>query len=110
MRGALPHRPDEASFCETGVEGEWRRPARQLKADATPTDLRRHGLHIRMADTEDDDRTTRADDERDLARPIQGVRADPGTGEAGAWSGRLGAGGQEQGERDGEQENPQAIS
>ena len=106
----MPHRPDEASLRETGVEGEWRRPARQLEADATPIDLRRHGLQIRMADTEDDDRATCADDERDLARPIQGVRADPGTGEAGVGPGRLGAGGQEQGERDGEQENLQAIS
>jgi hypothetical protein len=59
----LPHCPDEASLCETGVEGKWRRPARQLEADATPVDLCRHGLQIRMADTKDSDRALGADNE-----------------------------------------------
>ena len=84
VRRPLPHGPDEPPVREAGLEGERRRPTRQLEADAPAGNLRRHGLHVRVADAEGDDRATAADDERDLARPAQRVGADPRTGRPGA--------------------------
>ena len=99
-RGPLPHRPEEAAIREPSVEGERRRPARQLKADALARDPRRDGLHVRMAHTEGNDRATAGDGDRNLARPVQRVGAGPGTRQLGV--GCLGGGAQSQDEWNGD--------
>jgi hypothetical protein len=111
VRAPLPHRPEESSIRDAGLEDEWRRSARQLEADALAGDLRRRGLQIRMAHTEGNDGATSTEDERDLPRSVQGVRAGPGTDQLGVGAlGSLGAGAQDQGEWNGDRdETLQAV-
>ena len=63
-----------------------------------------------MADAQDHDCATSTDDERDLARPVQRVGADPGTTKPGGLPfGRLGAGTGDQCERNSDEEQTSHI-